>query len=236
MGGKTGTAAPAAEEKGPDNNKRLAFLEAGVSSLAIALAANGVAIGEGEDPLELAIGQIKGSAAAIARAETAENALEAVRAELVAAEKDLEALRASILDLEEKLAAAQSGEPIEEPAPVRERPEHARDFGPTFGRATTEELEELIGDGEGLEISFSNGEFEMVELAPVTIGKADLRAHSGRLALEPPIFVRGGELDDEIHGAVLVKDGVQIDYCEFPSKLALAAKTERRFERAITFG
>lgn len=52
------TSAPA-KPKGADNNKRLGALEAGVSALALALAANGISLEDGTDPLEAAIGAIK---------------------------------------------------------------------------------------------------------------------------------------------------------------------------------
>jgi hypothetical protein len=82
----------------PDNNKRLAALEAGVSTLAITLAANGVDVPEGADPFELAIGRVKraaeleaaaeqttpGEIAAIARAEGAEKRVAELEAELAA--------------------------------------------------------------------------------------------------------------------------------------------------------
>jgi predicted nucleic acid-binding Zn-ribbon protein len=48
--------------KAPDNNKRLAALEAGVSALTMALTANGIELAVGDDPIEKAIGAIKRSA------------------------------------------------------------------------------------------------------------------------------------------------------------------------------
>jgi len=45
--------------KGPDNNRRLATLESGASALAMALAANGFPIGEGENVHEVAIKAVK---------------------------------------------------------------------------------------------------------------------------------------------------------------------------------
>lgn len=56
-------AAATAVDKGPDNNKRLAELEAGVSALAVALAANGIEVGVVGDPFTAAIAAVKSKAA-----------------------------------------------------------------------------------------------------------------------------------------------------------------------------
>jgi hypothetical protein len=61
MGGKSA----AADNKGPDNNKRLAMLETGVSSLSVALAANGlVKEGEAYDVFAVTVAAIKRAAEA----------------------------------------------------------------------------------------------------------------------------------------------------------------------------
>jgi hypothetical protein len=239
--------------KGPDNNKRLMVLEAGVSTLAVALLANGFKVEEGGDPIEAAIVAIKGQAskideleeaakvgsdnatageiAAIARAEAAEKAL-------AEANDELEEMRNDVADLEGKIANLGAADELEAPIAVapRERPEGAHDFGPTFGMSTARELAELIEEGGDFEISFSNGKHEIVELEPVKIKAADLRGKSGRFELAHPIFVRGGQVREEIDGAALVKSGVQIDYCQFPAPVAIEPRQERRFERAIAFG
>jgi hypothetical protein len=252
--------------KGPDNNKRLAELESGVSALAIALTANGFTVAEGTDPLEAAIAAVKGQAAtiddltkkldaadgadisnatvgeiaAIARAEKAEAVIleqqqqhEQLEAKVIEQANEIHQLNIDLEQLEARNEAA--AEALETPAPARERPELARDFGPTFGQADRADLAELVAEDAAFEISFSNGEYEIVALAPVAIKGSDLMATEGRYSV-PVIFVRGGDDREDLHGAVLVHGGEQIGYCEFPRPIELEPKQERRFERAITFG
>jgi uncharacterized coiled-coil protein SlyX len=249
------------ETKGKDNNKRLALLEGGVASLAAVLGELGVTVAEGADPIVLVIELAKGQATTIDELE--KNASEAAIAAIARAEKaearvaDLEKkieelcltisdqaaelvrLNSDIEQLEGHIEALQSaGDDAEgvEVAPARERPENARDFGPTFGELDRVDLVELFGNGDvGLEISFSNGDYELVELAPVAIKASDLVTAEGRF-MAPTIHVRGGEHDEALHGASLVHEGSQIAYCAFPSPIALGRKQERRFEKVISFG
>lgn len=308
-----------AADKGPDNNKRLAALESGVSSLAVALTANGFTIGEGGDPIGAAIGAVKETAKLVAEleeskaklseggpaklaelegvietqaqtireggevskglherisvcnariyeleeqlggfkseiraavgelpegADTLSVAIDRIRGHgaaivaLAEAEKEAEQLRADIMDLEEKLAKALDGQPIVEvTVEPRVRPEQARDVGPTFGQLDRDQLEELLGNSSGeFSIVFSNGEFEVVELEPIAIKPAQLRAMSGRRCLDQPIHVRGGDQGDELHGAALLHDGEQVAYCQFPKPITLERRQERRFDRVIFFG
>lgn len=299
----------ATQTKGPDNNKRLAELESGVSAIAIALVANGFApkAEEIDNPLELVIKAIKGQAeqidaaegrvgplitattniaarygrdvelapldenedlvttqirilneiaalpeettpgelAAIRRAETAEGltAIERERAELAetaleAANKEIAELNTDIEQLEGRIDQLQAADVANAEEPVnlaRERPEHARDFGPTFDAGERKDIAKLIAAGEAFEIAFSNGEHEIVELAPIALEGKDLIAIEGRY-LAPKIFAKGGEQVEHIHGAALLLGGEQIAYCEFPSPIAIEPRQERGFEKAITFG
>jgi hypothetical protein len=59
MGGKATGGTANGNQHGPDNNKRLAQLEAGVSALAMALAANGIELTAEQDPIEQAIAIVK---------------------------------------------------------------------------------------------------------------------------------------------------------------------------------
>lgn len=294
--------------KGPDNNKRLAQLESGVATIAIALTANGFTVGEGADPLAEAVKAIKslltdrsslneqlhnlagfasgtlgrlapdlelapqtdeqpfaylerltaaaepriaelltagtvegdgdgnatvGELAAIARADAAEAKITDLLAELGKAAAENEQLNIDLEQLEARNEDA--AEALDPPAPARDRPENARDFGPTFGQLDRAELAELVSEDAAFEISFSNGEYEIVALAPVAVKGSDLMATEGRYSV-PVIFVRGGDDREDLHGAVLVHGGEQIGYCEFPRPIELEPKQERRFERAITFG
>jgi hypothetical protein len=145
-------------------------------------------------------------------------------------------LETDIEQLEGKIEAINGGEGDELPAiAARERPENARDFGPTFGQIDAPEIGQLREEKAGLEIGFSNGEHEIVELAPVPINAADLQAVEGRY-IAPTIHVKGGTHREDLHGAALLKDGEQIAYCQFPAPIALEVGQERRFDRAITFG
>jgi hypothetical protein len=274
--------------KTPDNNKRLALLESGVSAIAIALTANGFTVGEGEDPLAAAIAAVKGQAAtiddltkkleaaeggnatdgeiaAIARADKADAELGELQAKVQAVvdylcanypddvspeecalsaatrilgeqKLELEQLNIDVEQLEAQLEAKQNaGESELEPTVARERPENARDFGPTFGKLDRADLVELLAADAGLEIAFSNGEYELVGLEPIAIKGSDLVSVEGRY-IAPVVFVRGGADREDIHGAVLVHGGEQIDYFAFPRPIELEAKQERRFEKAIIFG
>lgn len=232
------------KDTGPDNNKRLAALESGVSTLAIALDQNGFKLASGADPIEEAIKAIKGQAEKIDDLATSgEAAIAAVaradelNEQLLAANKEIEALNNDIEQLEGRLEALQSAgnEDALAPVPVRERPEHARDFGPTFGLGDRKDIAKLIAEGAAFEIAFSNGDHELVELAPVPIEGKDLVGVEGRY-MAPKIFVRGGEILEHLHGAALVHGGEQLAYCEFPSPIPLEPKQQRGFEKAITFG
>lgn len=294
--------------KASDNNRRLAALEAGVSALAMALAANGVALADGADPIEAAIAALKaekkahgeaieglsvmgakvaaleaagteeakaeleelrakvaqleatieagptnateGEIAAIARAEKAEGELAAALEEV----KELTADVEDVMNEKNRLAnaiadAGQSSSPPavvddeaeEAPAAAAERvrPETARDVGPAAGGLNAAELGELLASGtaDGLELVFSNGEFEIVALAPVAIGAKELLSAEGRQIVIPPVFARLLNTDpqEELAGVGLLMQGEQISYCSFPDRLTLQPGSERRFDRAIYF-
>jgi polyhydroxyalkanoate synthesis regulator phasin len=322
MGGKSTGAA-----KGPDNNQRLAFLEAGVSALAIALTANGAAVGEG-DPIELAIAIVK--AGAKDRAEAAET-ISAMGAKIDALEKagteeakaELEQLRARvaeleagptepqggdqaliaaagrIAELERQLEAARTAtgeeandgaistlkarvaeletevgeletdvadavseknrlanllaaqgtsstppavdqEPAAEPAPVeRERAEGARDVGPDCGSLSGEEIAQAVAAEAEFEVAFSNGEFEIVDFSspPIVVSPGQLeRVNSAQFAVGPAVLIRGASAPEELHGAGLLLEGVQVGYCRFDPPIRIEPGQERKFDRALIFG
>jgi hypothetical protein len=165
-----------------------------------------------------------------------ECALSAVTRILGEQKLELEQLNIDVEQLEAQLEAKQNaGESELEPTVARERPENARDFGPTFGKLDRADLVELLAADAGLEIAFSNGEYELVGLEPIAIKGSDLVSVEGRY-IAPVVFVRGGADREDIHGAVLVHGGEQIDYFAFPRPIELEAKQERRFEKAIIFG
>lgn len=297
----------------PDNNKRLAALEASVSSLAIAMAANGLELGEGEDPIVGATIELKrlgsidarmtaliaavtgivaihapnlelaprsdeslfdlqirlleevaaiepgqasaGELAAISRADAAEAALTEAKAALATANDEIGELTADVEDMTaaknaalNKVAelndviaakgyATPAVEPIVEAAPEpRERPEAARDFGPKFDSHGASEIATLIAAGADFEISFSNGEHEIVEIEPVKIDRTALVTVEGRYMVDPPILIRGGQYSEQLDGAALTLGGSQVAYCQFPTAHHIAPGQERQFVRAIVFG
>jgi hypothetical protein len=272
--------------KSPDNNKRLAALEAGVSALAIALTANGFTVAGGEDPIEEAVKAIKslltdrsaatdkiaeleaaivaleaklaagpdgateGEIAAIARAEKAEGELAAANLEIAELKTDVEEAMSERNRLANELSAeGRSSTPpasadetaaeVEAPAP-RERPENARDVGPNYpGLHNADDISALLADDQahGLELAFSNGEYEILSLAPIAIGAKDLQQAEGRVMVGPPVYAKLSATDpqEDLHGMGLLMQGEQIAYCTFPERLTLQPGSERRFDRAIIF-
>jgi hypothetical protein len=311
MGGKSTGAA----EKLPDNNKRLALLEAGVSALAMALTANGVKIEEGADVFGIAVSTLKAEKKAHSEAieqisamgakvdqlekageeinrlgdyllanhndaidgsavDTVIKLLSASPAEAAAADTDagdqaaeLERLRVRVAELENENAELQtdvedainerntlrnklSGEGqssaaavVEEeaapvvPAIVRERPDSARDVGPSFGSLTADEIQAAIDAGGAFEIAFSNGEYEIVEFGPITIAGSDLhRFATNQFAVAPTLHIKGAVLTEDIDGAGLLMEGVQVGYCSFDPAVRIEPGQERAFNRALIFG
>lgn len=251
-----------AGEKGPDNNKRLAELEAGVSALALAIAGAGIELKDGQDPIEQAIAitdsfkekMLQLAALSAFLLDNSDEPLDrgpvaaaistieklsgnGATAGEIAAIARAEAAEKRVAELEAALEAAgevPGGAPTPAPEP-KERPAAARDVGPSFGQLDAAELGEALDSGEDLELVFSNGEYEIVDFEPVKVTAKDLPIMAGKRQVAQPLFVRGGGNDDRIHGAGLLQGGVQIAYCEFPSPVPIEKGQERRFERAISF-
>jgi hypothetical protein len=99
-------------------------------------------------------------------------------------------------------------------APERVRPETARDVGPSAGGLNAAELAELLASGtaDGLELVFSNGEFEIVALAPVAIGPKELLSAEGRQIVIPAVYAKLLNTDpqEELAGVGLLMQGEQI--------------------------
>jgi prefoldin subunit 5 len=270
--------------RAPDNNKRLAGLEASVSSLAIALTANGITLEEGADPIVAAIVAIKAAAeskaaltAALAGCNEEVDKLQRTVDELGARAAgatpgtdaaELEELRKRVAELEtengelqtdvDELANAKNalanqlaadgkgtGEPPapeiddepEDVVPVAERTADARDVGPEFQRLSEVAIAALVAEGGDFELGFSNGEFEIIELAPVTIGAGDLtRVDSSRFIVGPPVHIRGADAPLKIAGVGLLYAGEQVSYCSFEPAVVLHPGQERGFNRALIFG
>lgn len=169
--------------------------------------------------------------------------LELENAEL---QTDVEDLTNAKNTLANKLAdegkAAHDPAPIvaaEEPAPAPlERPETARDVGPTFGALTLPELQQAVAAGLSFELAFSNGEFELVEFSspPIVVQAADLQLLDGyRHVVRPAIHIKGGAMPQIIKGAGLLLEGVQVAYHGFTAPLTIHPGAEWKFERQIAF-
>lgn len=243
------------------DGKRLASLEASVSSLAIALTANGFELKSGDDPCVSAIVAIKQGKERIASLELEtldkfgglETELEKARKRVAELEtengelhQDVEDLANARNTLANQLAAEGKGqgeqlEEVAEPEPapiVRERPETARDVGPTFGTLTSGELQELLATTDAaFEVAFSNGDFEILEFTPTEqIKPASLsRVDGSRYLLLQPIVLKGGDHPEEIHGAGLLLEGTQVGYCPFEPPLTVQPGHEWKFDRSLIF-
>lgn len=239
------------------DGKRLASLEASVSSLAIALTANGIVLEEGADPTVTAIVTIKqlveqaDAAAASTDALIEQLAVERSRVAALEAEnkelqQDVEDLASAKNGLANKLAgeggAPDAEQPIEpeiapEPeAPARERPEASRDVGPTFGGISFAELGDAIRAEAAFEIAFSNGEFEIIDFPPVAISPSDLhRVDGSRYVVAKAIDIMGGVAPERIHGAGLLLEGVQVGYCALEPAAVVLPGHEWRFHRSLIF-
>lgn len=169
-------------------------------------------------------------------------------AEVGELEHDLADMTGEKNRLANELAAALEGRPSAPPAdPVveapaapiaRERPEAARDVGPDYQTLTIEELNGLVAaQAHGLELAFSNGEYEILSLEPIPLAVTDLVPAEGKLMVSGAIFAKLQATDpqEELAGVGLLIGGEQIAYCPFIEKLRLEPGNERRFERAITF-
>lgn len=233
--------------------KAKAALDTSTAKLVNGLQTAGIEIPEGADLDQLIIDTIAkgtdgvspGELAAIARADAAEKELAEVKGEFAELTVDADALVNEKNRLANELAALKEGRghapEAEEPEPEPEvaprvRPEAARDLGPHLCRLDMSDLSELIGNGEGFEIAFGNGEYELVELNPQPLGGADLMAVEGKRIVNVPILVRGGTVREEIHGAALLHGGEQVHYCEFPTPIAIEPGQDRQFVKAIIFG
>lgn len=250
---------PAPAPKAPDNNKRLAALEAGVATLAIALTANGFKVEDGADPVAAAISAIKGQAskidelAAAGTPGTDAAELEELRRQNAELKQDNAELQTDLTEitnaknvLANQLAAEGKGtgevppaaEPAPEPEPEPEvRPEAARDVGPNYNSLTEVAIGALVAEGGQFEIAFSNGDFEILGLQPVKLGVGDLvRVDSSRWIVKPAIQARGGAGVSRIAGAGLLYRGEQVAYCPFDPVMKIEPGQERRFDRCLIFG
>jgi hypothetical protein len=94
--------------KGPDNNKRLALLEAGVSALAMALAANGSPIADGGDVFGIATAKIKEGAQAASELEELRKRVAELEAAAPSPEEandgQVDVLKARVAELENEVA------------------------------------------------------------------------------------------------------------------------------------
>lgn len=192
-------------------------------------------------------GATEGEIAAIARAEAAEKRVAELEEETGELKIDVEELATARNRLANQLAEEGKGqagdepeleEPEATPTVARERPDDARDVGPTFGRLTHVEMQQLVGAGAPLELAFSNGEFELVEFSspPIEIAAADMiRVDSSRYIVGKAVHVKGADHPEELHGVGLLLEGSQVGYCPFDPPLLLLPGHEWKFDRQLVF-
>lgn len=289
----------------PDNNRRLAKLEAGVASLAIALSANGFDLPEGTDPIVAAITAAKDTASLRAQVAqladfllanhpdaigdnagaipTAIKVIEQLKAtsleesndgqvatlkqqlaelqEAVAngggadaiagLEDQIDALERTVAVRDARIKELEAGAPVivetvapdsaaEPEAPALVRPEAARDVGPDYaGILKSGEIRDLLNEGgiDGLEVAFSNGDYEIVGMEPVKIGPEDLQLFEGRNLVAPAIHAQLaiGDPPVVLHGFGLMLQGEQVGYCPLLDQIRLNPGEEHRFQRVIFF-
>lgn len=228
---------------------RLAQLEASVSSLALALMANGIEVADGADPCTVAIIAIKRSAE-----EANDGAVATLKAQLEELRKDKLKLEIDVAELQLDLQEvtnqkntlanrlAEEGKPsgIEKPAdPVRElepdlvieRPDGARDAGPEYGTLPIDELVNAIEAAGELELVFSNGKWELLEFstAPIIVRPKDLnRLDPRRVQIKQGVDLKGSSGRALIHGCALLMEGMQVAYHTFNQPLAVNPNEEWR--------
>lgn len=92
-----------------------------------------------------------------------------------------------------------------------------------------------IAGEESVEIVFSNGKAEIIDLAPVTA-----RAHAwlqsrGRHMLREAVELEGGDADLEVAGFALLAGGEQVGWCELPEPVRVPKHGRVRLENCIVF-
>lgn len=92
-----------------------------------------------------------------------------------------------------------------------------------------------IGGEESVEIVFSDGKAEIVDLPPVTAFAHAWLPRGGRHMLREPVELEGGDADLEVAGAALLSGGEQIGWCEFPEPVRVPKHGRVRLENCLTF-
>lgn len=237
-------------------------LHSGVDHLALAIAAAGIELTDGQDPILQAIAIVedfRARAANMAEAIVAgEHELNEGETPFVAALRILskppgdatdgeiaaiaraEKAEARVSELEVLIETGRVGGDCAANPELPPAKRHvAAECGPIGQRSTAAELHTFLEDGP-LELVFSDGENEIFEFEPVTLAVADLYRHGNRLMVMPPIEITGPRGADavpiEIEGVALLVNGEQVDYCPLESKLTINPGDCRRFSRAFTFG
>lgn len=215
--GEGGGNEPPAVNPPADNNKRLAALEASVAALVPVLAEHGIAVADDETEVDQAVRLIQ----------VLDDQVAELREGARSASEDLEKLKAEIEKA--KAAGRQVGKP-------KAKSSRARKLGGGTAAkpfATDREaLIEAMGAGEGtLELVFSNGAEEIIELAPLELYPAAFRRVQGdRFKLNQPVLVKGSRDGTRVRGFALVKEGKQLAYEPLPEAVPLPAGQERKFE------
>jgi len=159
-------------------------------------------------------------------------------------DNELAALKAKIVNLEEDLAKAEA----ETAKAIRagntkirraKRGSKAkvRSVAVVDGGTDRKKLVDLMLDpATQFEIVLSNGESEILEFDPVTVGSGGFqRRGAGGFDLIEPMVVRGAGTEHRVRGVGLFCKGKLLAYSEFPNAVTVPVGQEVKFERMIGF-
>lgn len=206
------------QAKGPDNNKRLAFLEGQHRMLAdfFGMAPDRFKLNEGEDPIDGILRVAAELSAALAQATTN---LASLEADLAEARRSLTAQKGAATKARNeaevlKLERSPKGRKIGRPRALFGKP--AVPFDAELARLA-------IDEGE-VEIVFSDGKAEIVELAPIRVGGDAWRRGARGYGLIPSIELEPGEMDApevKVAGFGILAAGEQIGWQELPEPIVV---------------
>lgn len=145
---------------------------------------------------------------AVARAEKAEKALKSVTAKV---------MRAPSPAKPRKVGAMKDGEAVTDAG--------FDDDGKPL-RALSDALDVAAREGKSIEIVFSDGKQELIQVAPIAVeGPAWIDRMQGKFLLEPIELAGGGPASFQVTGYGLLIDGKQVAYTERSDPLNVAPGT-----------
>jgi hypothetical protein len=220
---------------GPDNNKRLALLEAGASALAMALAANGTPIPEGGDVFGIATAKIKEGAQASAELEELRKRVAELEAAAPSADQpndgEVSTLKARVAELENEVAELK----VDVDDAMSEKNRLANllaDQGRSAAPAAIEE--EAAPEPKAVELeraegardvgptfgSLSADEIALAIEPPARDSRSRSRAASSRSSIFGPIYVNGEDLHRFATQQYAVAPSIHIKGASVPMDIA----------------